>query len=268
VLAITASAVSAEYGAGIIFVSTQSLSVYPGVHGLAPLAMFVAGVLMLPKTYPCVMFSRVMPRAGSKYVWITRSLGVPAGFLVTFVWWATGPAGAGVLAFAFGSFLGQAVVSFSPGLGAAMLTPTGHLFCGLAAIWITYGVDAAGVHRYGLFVTVLMFVIVATALLICAIGFSTTQATFLAVASKVANVTLTPPATPLPDSFFDFVAVCAVFVFAYAGLGSGPALGGEVDDPHANCHSTSLMASSWRWCCSRRLPRHCFTPPPGGRFPA
>ncbi len=115
VLAVTASAVAAEYGAGINFVSTQSLSVYPGVHGLVPLAMFVTGILMLPKTYLFVMFSRVMPRAGSKYVWIARSLGVPAGFLVTFVWWATGPAGAGVLAFAFGTFLGQAVLRLQPG---------------------------------------------------------------------------------------------------------------------------------------------------------
>jgi amino acid transporter len=232
VLAVTASAVAAEYGAGINFVSTQSLSIYPGVHGLVPLAMFVTGVLMLPKTYLYVVFSRVMPRAGSKYVWIARSLGVPAGFLVTFVWWATGPAGAGVLAFAFGSFLGQAVVSFNPGLGAAMLTPTGHLICGLAAIWITYVVNAAGVHRYGLFVTILMFVIVAVALVICAIGFSTSQAAFVAAASKTAAVTLAPPAEMPADSFFDFVSVCSLFVFAYAGLGSGPALGGEVDDPH------------------------------------
>ncbi len=231
VLAVTASAVAAEYGAGINFVSTQSLSVYPGVHGLVPWAMFVTGILMLPKTYLYVMFSRVMPRAGSKYVWIARSLGVPAGFLITFVWWATGPAGAGVLAFAFGSFLGQAVVGFSPALGAAMLTPAGHLVCGLAAIWITYAVNAAGIHRYGLFVTVLMFVIVAVALVICAIGFSTSQAAFVAAASKVAKVPLTAPQTVPPDSFFDFVSVCSLFVFAYAGLGSGPALGGEVDDP-------------------------------------
>jgi amino acid transporter len=232
VLAVTASAVAAEYGAGINFVSTQSLSVYPGVHGLVPLAMFVTGILMLPKTYLYVMFSRVMPRAGSKYVWIARSLGVPAGFLITFVWWATGPAGAGVLAFAFGSFLGQAVITFSPGLGAAMLTPIGHLVCGLAAIWITYGVNAAGVHRYGLFVTVLMFVIVAVALVICAIGFSTSQADFVAAASAVAKVPLAAPVVVPPDSVLDFVSVCSLFVFAYAGLGSGPALGGEVDNPH------------------------------------
>jgi basic amino acid/polyamine antiporter, APA family len=92
-------------------------------------------------------------------------------------------------------------------------------------------VNAAGIHRYGLFVTVLMFVIVAVALVICAIGFSTSQAAFVAAASKVAKVPLTAPQTVPPDSFFDFVSVCSLFVFAYAGLGSGPALGGEVDDP-------------------------------------
>jgi amino acid transporter len=72
VLAVTASAVAAEYGAGINFVSTQSLGVYPGIHGLVPLAMFVTGILMLPKTYLFVVFSRVMPRAGSKYVWHSK----------------------------------------------------------------------------------------------------------------------------------------------------------------------------------------------------
>ncbi|HXC90910.1 MAG TPA: APC family permease [Stellaceae bacterium] len=232
VLAVTASAVAAEYGAGINFVSTQSLAVYPGIRGLVPLAMFVTGILMLPKTYLFVMFSRVMPRAGSKYVWIARSLGVPIGFLVTFLWWATGPAGAGVLAFAFGTFLGQAVLGLSPALGAALLSPGGHLLCGLAAIWTTYAVNAAGVHRYGLFVTVLLFVIVATALVICAIGLSTSQAVFVAAASKLAKVSLAPPAAAPSGTAFDFVAVCSLFVFAYAGLGAGPALGGEVGDPH------------------------------------
>ena len=230
VLAVTASAVAAEYGAGINFVSTQSLGVYPGVKGLVPLAMFVTGLLMLPKTYLFVIFSRVMPRAGSKYVWIARSLGVPTGFLVTFLWWATGPAGAGVLAFAFGTFLGQAVLGLNPALGTALLSPAGHLACGLAAIWITSAVNAAGVRHYGIFVTVLLFVIVATALTICAIGFSTSAANFVAAAEVVAKVPLAPPSPAPAGSFFDFVAVCSLFVFAYAGLGAGPALGGEVGD--------------------------------------
>lgn len=228
VLAITASAVAAEYGAGINFVSVQSLSVYPAVHNLVPLAMFVTGIAMLPKAYLFAVFSSVMPRAGSKHVWIARSLGMPAGFLVTFLYWATGPASMGVLGFAFGTFLGQAMLPISPALGAVLLTPIGHLVCGLAGIWITFAVNAAGVQHYGRFVSVLLFVIVAVALIITAYGFSTTPDQFVAAAKAVTPATLAPPATPPANSMTDFVSVCALFVFAYAGLGAGPALGGEV----------------------------------------
>jgi amino acid transporter len=232
VLAITASAVSAEYGAGINFVSVQSLSVYPAVHGLVPLAMFVCGIAMLPKAYLFVVFSKVMPRAGSKHVWIARSLGMPAGFLITFVYWATGPAGMGVLAYAFGNFLGQAMMPLSAVAGHALLSTTGHLVTGLAAIWITFAINAAGVRHYGTFVTVLMFVIVVVALTIIVYGLATPPEAFIAAASKVAKTTLTAPAVAPPDSLVDFVSVCALFVFAYAGLGAGPALGGEVQDAH------------------------------------
>jgi len=230
VLAITASAVAAEYGAGINFVSVQSLSVYPAVHNLVPLAMFATGIAMLPKAYLFAVFSSVMPRAGSKHVWIARSLGMPTGFLVTFLYWVTGPASMGVLGFAFGTFLGQAMVPISPAAGAALLTTTGHLICGLAGIWITFAVNAAGVRHYGRFVTVLLFVIVAVALTITAYGFATTPDQFVAAAKAVTPATLAPPATPPANSMGDFVSVCALFVFAYAGLGAGPALGGETAD--------------------------------------
>ena len=230
VLAITASAVAAEYGAGINFVSVQSLSVYPAVHNLVPLAMFVTGIAMLPKAYLFAVFSSVMPRAGSKHVWIARSLGMPAGFLITFLYWVTGPASMGVLGFAFGTFLGQALLPINHALGQALLTTTGHLICGLAGIWITFAVNAAGAQHYGRFVTVLLFIIVAVALTITAYGFATTPDQFVAAAKAVTPATLAPPATPPANSLVDFVSVCALFVFAYAGLGAGPALGGETAD--------------------------------------
>jgi APA family basic amino acid/polyamine antiporter len=228
VLAIAASAIAAEYGAGINFVSVQSLSVYPAVHGLVPLAMFATGIAMLPKAYLFAVFSKVMPRAGSKHVWLARSLGMPAGFLITFVYWVTGPASMGVLGYAFGTFLGQAMTPLAPALGAFLVSPPGHLIFGLAAIWITFGVNAAGVHHYGRFVTVLLFVIVAVALIITAFGFSTPPDKFVAAASELTKTPLAPPASVPPDSWTDFVSVCGLFVFAYAGLGAGPALGGEV----------------------------------------
>src|SRR5579875_929265 len=204
VLAIAASAISAEYGSGINYVSVQSLSVYPDVKGLVPLAMFVCGIAMLPKAYLFAAFSRVMPRAGSKHVWLARSLGLPAGFLITFTYWATGPAAGGFLAYAFGTFLGNAMLPLNPAFGHFLLSHGGHLLTGLAAIWLTFWINAVGVKHYGVFVTILMFVICGVAALITVYGF----------------------AAP-PTSLFHFISVTSLFVFAYAGLGAGPALGGE-----------------------------------------
>ncbi|HJU20234.1 MAG TPA: APC family permease [Stellaceae bacterium] len=243
VLAITASAVSAEYGAGINFVSVNSLSVYPDVKGLVPLAMFVCGIAMLPKAWLYTVFSRVMPRAGSKHVWLARSLGLPAGFLITFVYWATGPAGMGVLGYAFGTFLGTAIVPINPAFGHALLSPIGHLITGLAAIWLTFWVNAASIRHYGIFVTILMFVIIAVAALITGYGFATSPATFVAAASKVAKVPLAPPPAAAPASLFHFISVTSLFVFAYAGLGAGPALGGEA----AQAERKVPLGIMWGW---------------------
>ncbi|HEY3912699.1 MAG TPA: APC family permease [Stellaceae bacterium] len=231
VLAIAASAISAEYGSGINYVSVQSLSVYPDVKGLVPLAMLVCGIAMLPKAYLYAAFSRVMPRAGSKHVWLARSLGLPAGFLITFVYWATGSAGGGFLVYAFGTFLGNAMLPLSPVFGHFLLSHTGHLLTGLAAIWLTFWINAAGIKHYGVFVTILMFVICGVAALITVYGFATPPATFVAAASKVAKVPLAPPVAAPPASLFHFISVTSLLVFAYAGLGAGPALGGEARQP-------------------------------------
>ena len=168
----------------------QSLSVYPVVKGLVPLAMFVCGVAMLPKAHLFAAFSRVMPRASSKHFWLARSLGLPARFLITFFYRATGPAGLGFLGYAF-IFLGQAVLPISPALGHFLLSHIGHLLSGLA-------------------------------------GFPDTAGHVCGSRSDVAKVQFTPPAETAPASLFHFISVTSLFVFAYAGLGAGPALGGEV----------------------------------------
>ena len=108
------------------------------------------------------------------------------------------------------------------------MSHTGHLLSGLAAIWLTFWINAAGICHYGIFVTILMFVIIGVALLITAYGFLTPPETFVAAASKVAKVQLAPPTETAPPSLFHFISVTSLFVFAYAGLGAGPALGGEV----------------------------------------
>jgi len=230
VLAIAASAVANEYGAGINYVAVQSLSVYPMMRGLVPLAMFATGIFLLPKVFLYVRYARFLPRAGSAYVWIGRSLSPPVSFVVNFVWWVGITTAMGVVAFAFGTFLGQALVGLGAPWGAAILTPGGHVVVGLAAIWIIYGVHATGVHRYGLLATVLLAVIVVTAVTISIIGFVTSPETFVRLATAKAGTTLVAPATLGPPTLSTFISVCTLFIFAYGGLSAAPSLGGEARD--------------------------------------
>ncbi len=222
--AIAASAVAGEYGAGINFVSVQSLSVYPAIHDLVPLAMLVTGLLVLPKVYLYQRYSRVMPRSGSAYVWIGRSLDGRLAFILGVIWWLGLCGSIGFLSFAFGTFLSQ--VFAGSALGAALATPTGHVIAGLAVLWAIVWLHSTGVHRYGAFVVALFVVILVTAGTIIAYGFSTPAATFLHAASAATGITFAAPAAS-PASLSAFGAVCALFIFAYGGLSAAPALGGE-----------------------------------------
>jgi amino acid transporter len=135
VLAIAASALSHEYGATINYAATNSLGVYPGVQGLVPWAMFAGGVLLIPKVFVYMQFSAVMPCAGSTYVWISRTLSLPVGFVLNFLQWIWLTAAAGFIAFVFGTFAGQALVNSGLRSGAILMTTPGHLVLGLCMLW-------------------------------------------------------------------------------------------------------------------------------------
>src|SRR5579863_9317323 len=85
VVVVALSAVAQEYGSGINFVMPHTLESYPGVEGLVPTAMLVAGILLIPQVVLFARFSIVMPRAGATYVWLTRGLGPYAGFTIAFL---------------------------------------------------------------------------------------------------------------------------------------------------------------------------------------
>ncbi len=222
--AIVASAVAGEYGAGINFVSVQSLSVYPAVQQLVPLAMLVTGLLILPKVFLYQRYSQVMPRSGSAYVWIGRSLDGTVAFLLGVIWWLGLCGSIGFLSFAFGTFLGQAFAGSS--FGVVLGTPTGHVIAGLAVLWAIVWLHSTGVHRYGAFVVTLFILILLTAATIVAYGFATPPAVFLHAAGAATGLRLTAPAPSAP-SLSAFGSVCTLFIFAYGGISAAPSLGGE-----------------------------------------
>ncbi len=227
IFAVIASAVAGEYGAGINFVAVQSLSVYPAVQDLVPLAMLVTGFLVLPKVFLYQRYSRVLPCAGAAYVWVGRSLNGMVAFILGFIWWLGLCGSIGVLSFAFGTFLGQAFTAAGSSFGAAIVTPLGHIIVGLAAIWALYGMHSTGVHRYGAFVVVLFIVILATALTIVLFGIATPPTVFLHAASLKLGLGLATPKDLPPASFAAFGGVCTLLIYAYGGISAAPALGGE-----------------------------------------
>ena len=230
VVAIAASALTHEYGATINYAATNSLGVYPSIQWLVPWAMFAAGVALIPKVFLYMRFSSVMPRAGSIYVWLGRTLSLPVSFVLSFLDWIGLTAAMGFIAYVFGTFLGQAVIGAGLPAGALLLTPVGHLLIGAAMLWSFYAAHVRGVHIYGRLVTILAVLIVAAVIVIVLYGFGTDPDTFIRLAAAKTGAQLQPPANPTSPTVSAFVAVTFLFIAAYGGLTGAPALGGEARD--------------------------------------
>lgn len=230
VFAVMASALTQEYGSGINLVAPNSAGAYPRIENLVPLAMIVTGILLLPKVALFMRFSAHMPRAGSTYAWIGRTLSLPVGFVVTFVWWVGLGGSLGVLSYAFATFLSQAFrVGGWPG-ATWLAGNSGHLLLGLVAIWFFVLVNSRGVRSYGVWVRALVVIVVIVAAIVVGYGFATNPAHFAAIAGRHAHLRLQAPAHAPRPTLGAFFSVAGVFVFAYGGLTAAPALGGEARD--------------------------------------
>lgn len=226
VVAIMASAVSQEYGSGINFVLTKSLVPYPGIGSLVPWAMLVAGLFLLPNVMMFSRFAAVMPRAGSTYVWLTRSVGMPVGFVVAFLWFVGVVAAMGFLAFSFPTF----VQDFLTTAGVATKWPVstaGHLILGLGLIWAVFALHYSGIKNYGRIIVLLFGLVLFAAAATIIIGFSSSQETFLSAVTQQTGQSLQPK--PAQGSSH-FLAVVTLFVFSYGGLAAATSLGGEAKD--------------------------------------
>ncbi len=227
-IVVALSALSQEYGSGINFVVPHGLGRYPGVDNLVPLAILVAGLLLIPQVALFSRFSRIMPNAGSSYVWLTRTLGATPGFAVAFIWFIGLCGAMGFVAYVVATFLHNTFLSF--GVAVPWLqSAAGHLVVGLVSIWTLAVLHCTGVKRYGYFVYVVGTLVFVAASIIVFTGFTTAPHVFLAKLSALSGVKPHPVvAHPAPQSFF---AVVALFIFAYGGLSGGASLAGETANP-------------------------------------
>ncbi|HUW66206.1 MAG TPA: APC family permease [Spirochaetia bacterium] len=239
---IISSAISQVYGASINYITVNSLGVYPGVEYLVPLAMFVTGLLLIPKIFLYMRFSRFMPKAGATYVWTSRSLGVGLGFIVNFVWWIGITASMGFLAFAFVTFLAQALIQMGVAGGAFLLTPAGHMLVGTLAIWVIFALHYSGVGNYGTFVKIMLGFVLLAALVTIIYGFGTSPDHYLKMLSGITGKSFVYSNQFGPPSFSSFLALCTIFLFSYGGLSAAPTLSGETKDAGKNMPKGILYA--------------------------
>ena len=231
VVVVALSAVAQEYGSGINFVMPHSLESYPGVEGLVPLAMLVAGIALIPQVVLFARYSIVMPHAGATYVWLTRGLGPYAGFAIAFLWFVGICGAIGFLAFATGTFLGDA--AHASGFATHWFTTrAGHLVTGFAAIWLLAALHVSGVKNYGYLIYAAGALVFVAAVVVIAAGFAASPATAVAKISAVAGIHVAP--RPSHPSITAFVSVIGLLMFAYGGLDASTSLAGEVADARRN----------------------------------
>jgi basic amino acid/polyamine antiporter, APA family len=231
VVVVALSAVAQEYGSGINFVMPHSLESYPRAEGLVPLAMLVAGIVLIPQVVLFARYSIVMPRAGATYVWLTRGLGPYAGFALAFLWFVGICGAIGFLAFATGTFLGDAAHA----TGSAtqwFTTRIGHLATGLAAIWLLTALHVSGIKNYGYLIYAAGVLVFVAAAIVIAAGFAATPASAVAKISAAAGIQVAPRASH--PSVGAFISVIGLLMFAYGGLDASTSLAGEVADARRN----------------------------------
>ncbi|MGH7329822.1 MAG: APC family permease, partial [Polyangiaceae bacterium] len=157
------------------------------------------------------------------YVWLSRSLGLPVGFVVSFLWFVGVVAAMGFLAFSCTTFIGAFIDSIG-GNGAWTTTHAGHLVIGLAAIWIIFGIHYVGVRRYTTLISIMFVLVLIAAFLTIGYGFATPHSAFMAKVGSLIHA-VTPQQTA--PSLGSFVSVITLFLFAYGGLTAATSLGGE-----------------------------------------
>lgn len=231
VIVVALSAVAQEYGSGINFVMPHSLESYPRIEGLVPLAMLVAGIVLIPQVVLFARYSIVMPCAGATYVWLTRGLGPYAGFAIGFLWFVGICGAIGFLAYATGTFIGDA--AHAGGFATQWFnTRAGHLIIGLLAIWLLAGLHLSGVKNYGYLIYAAGVLVLAAAAIVISAGFAAEPASAVAKISAASGIHVLP--RPSHPSAGAFVSVVGLLMFAYGGLDASTSLAGEVADARRN----------------------------------
>ncbi|MCY0908969.1 MAG: APC family permease [Sulfobacillus thermotolerans] len=229
-LAVIGLGITSEVGAGIFYLTAQVQAEVPGIGPHVPLALIVDALLATVLALTYWFFSHSIAGAGGEYLFVSRSLGPQAGFIVHVVSWFGATASMGFLAYTAPSFLSAAMMPIASGLGTWLATPMGTVVAGLIMIWGAWAIHARGVKHVGTLVKVATAVIAVAASTVIVVGFShgpSTLAQKLAEHDHLSFAFLNAHAGSSPH-WAAFLEALPILYFAYAGLRSTTYAGGEV----------------------------------------
>lgn len=156
--------ISAPAGAGILYYSVSTASTYPG--GNVGISFLIGMALFLPVIYLAAINASMIPRSGSLYVLISRTVNPSLGFLASTLFFLGYTLSIGVVAFVVTKVIGGILVNYGiiseiegmKSFGSALQTPLWSTIGGCILVFITWGIVLMGVSFFRKTMRVLFYI--------------------------------------------------------------------------------------------------------------
>ncbi|ADI06749.1 amino acid permease-associated region [Streptomyces bingchenggensis BCW-1] len=229
-LAVAAATLAAEYGSGVNLVLVNALGAQPGVTYLVPVALVAAGFLLGPAVWLFARFAQALPRAGSVYVWMTRTVGLRTGFAASALYVVGVVGSIGFQSYGFAVFLGSLLkaVGWTSGADLAQ-SPGGHIVLGAGLLLVFTLLQLGGIRSFGRVMAVMLAMVLGVVVLTVAVCLAGDPHAFAAHAATLLGHPVHRPADDTP-SLSAFLGVLVLFIYSYGGVSAAPSLGGETRD--------------------------------------
>ncbi|MFC0542749.1 APC family permease [Kutzneria chonburiensis] len=229
-LVVAAATLAAEYGSGVNLVLVNALGTQPQVTYLVPVALIVAGVVLGPAVLLFARFAQAMPRAGSAYVWMTRTVGQRTGFAASALYLVGVIGSIGFQSYGFAVFFASLLDAVGWHAGAvAAASSVGHIVLGGLLILAFTIAQLRGISSFGRIMAVMLGMVLVVVVLTVVVCLAGDPGAYLRHAADLLGHPVQAPADSTP-TLGAFVGVLVLFVYSYGGVSAAPSLGGETRD--------------------------------------
>ena len=225
--------ISAPAGSGILYYSVSTASAYPG--GNIGISFLIGLTLFLPVIYLAALSASMIPRSGSLYVLISRTVNPSMGFLASGLFFIGYTLSVGVVAFIVTKVVGGILVNYGLAggiellktMGAALQMPFWSTIGGCILVLLTWVIVLRGVSVFKNTMRILFYLPMAAILIaivfFCVSGFESTAKSFNSTwgANKFEQIIALANQygwTRSPFSWNSTFNLLLVVLFSYGGL--------------------------------------------------